>query len=80
MVDSFEATTDSVVSAEDEIPYANVRQVRDETGASHEDCRHVLRETDGDVAAAIALWFARKRGTAPAPVTGTEAHPSSSRS
>ena len=43
--------------SEDEIPYLKVRAVRDETGASHEECREALRESGGDVDAAVSLWF-----------------------
>lgn len=46
---------------DDLITYPMIRAVRDETGASHEECREVLEETGGDVARAAALWFARKR-------------------
>jgi translation elongation factor EF-Ts len=46
--------------ADDEITYPKIRAVRDETGASHEECRQALEETGGDVARAAALWFARK--------------------
>lgn len=52
---------------DDEIPYHKVRAVRDETGASHENCRAVLVDTGGDVAAAVSLWFARRRGALGAP-------------
>jgi translation elongation factor EF-Ts len=52
--------------ADDQITYAMIRAVRDETGASHQDCRWALEESGGDVAAAAALWFAR-RGTGAAP-------------
>jgi translation elongation factor EF-Ts len=45
---------------DDQITYLMIRAVRDETGASHEECRQVLEETGGDVARAAALWFARK--------------------
>jgi translation elongation factor EF-Ts len=45
---------------EDQITYLMIRAVRDETGASHEECRRVLEETRGDVASAAALWFARQ--------------------
>jgi translation elongation factor EF-Ts len=49
-----------------EITYLMIREVRAETGASHEECRRALEEADGDVARAAALWFARKRpGAAP---------------
>jgi hypothetical protein len=34
--------------------------VRDETGASHADCRRVLELTKGDPGAAVALWFAER--------------------
>lgn len=51
-----------------EITYLMIREVRAETGASHDECRAVLEEADGDVSRAAALWFARKRpGAAPAP-------------
>ena len=46
---------------DDQITYLMIRAVRDETGASHEECRRVLEESGGDVASAAALWFARKR-------------------
>jgi translation elongation factor EF-Ts len=46
--------------ADDEITYPKIRAVRDETGASHEECRRALEEAGGDVARASALWFARK--------------------
>jgi len=45
---------------DDPITYQMIRAVRDETGASHEECRRALEEAGGDVAAAAALWFARK--------------------
>jgi translation elongation factor EF-Ts len=45
---------------EGQITYSMIRAVRDETGASHEECRQVLEETAGDTARAAALWFARK--------------------
>jgi translation elongation factor EF-Ts len=45
---------------EHQITYQMIRAVRDETGASHEECRRALEETGGDVARAAALWFARK--------------------
>jgi translation elongation factor EF-Ts len=45
---------------DDQITYQLIRAVRDETGASHEECRRVLEEAGGDVARAAALWFARK--------------------
>jgi translation elongation factor EF-Ts len=45
---------------DDQITYLMIRAVRDETGASHEECRRALEEA-GDVAGAVALWFARKR-------------------
>ena len=45
---------------DDQITYLLIRAVRDETGASHEECRRVLEEAGGDVAGAAALWFARK--------------------
>jgi hypothetical protein len=44
-----------------EITYLMIREVRAETGASHEECRQALEETGGDVAKAAALWFTRKR-------------------
>jgi UBA-like protein len=47
--------------SEDEIPYLKVRAVRDETGASHEECRQALHDSDGDVDAAVSLWFRRRR-------------------
>ena len=50
----------------DQITYPMIRAVRDETGASHEECRQVLEETGGDVAGAAALWFARKGARAAA--------------
>jgi translation elongation factor EF-Ts len=43
-----------------QITYLMIRAVRDETGANHEECRQVLEEAGGDVAAAAALWFTRK--------------------
>jgi translation elongation factor EF-Ts len=46
---------------EDQVTYQMIRAVRDETGASHEECRQALEESGGDVARAAALWFARKR-------------------
>jgi translation elongation factor EF-Ts len=46
--------------ADNEITYPKIRAVRDETGASHEECQQALEETGGDVARAAALWFARK--------------------
>jgi translation elongation factor EF-Ts len=49
---------------DDPISYAMIRAVRDETGASHEECQRVLEESGGDVAGAAALWFARKGGFA----------------
>ncbi len=48
------------------ITYSMIRAVRDETGASHEECRQVLEETGGDVAGAAALWFARQGARAAA--------------
>jgi translation elongation factor EF-Ts len=45
---------------DDQITYLMIRAVRDETGASHEECRQVLEEAGGDVAGAAALWFTRK--------------------
>jgi translation elongation factor EF-Ts len=58
---------------DDQITYQMIRAVRDETGASHEECRRALEETGGDVAAAAALWFVRKgtgaaAGSAPSPL------------
>ncbi|HEY1918088.1 MAG TPA: hypothetical protein VGH27_21145 [Streptosporangiaceae bacterium] len=50
-----------------EITYLMIREVRAETGASHDECRRALEEADGDVARAAALWFARKRPGATAP-------------
>jgi len=44
------------------ITYAKVRAVRDETSASHDECRRVLEQSFGEVDAAIALWFAERRG------------------
>jgi translation elongation factor EF-Ts len=62
---------------DDQITYPMIRAVRDETGASHEECRRVLEETGGDVAGAAALWFARKASGA---VTATrENEPQSGR-
>jgi UBA-like domain len=60
-----------------EITYLMIREVRAETGASHDECRRALEEADGDVARAAALWFARKRpGTAPVPRPApTRQHP-----
>jgi translation elongation factor EF-Ts len=54
----------------DAIPYLKIRAVRDETGASHDECRQALEQTGGDVSAAASLWFAQRRGMAapPAPV------------
>jgi translation elongation factor EF-Ts len=53
---------------DDQITYSMIRAVRDETGASHDECRRALEETGGDVAGAAALWYARKAaGTAGAP-------------
>jgi hypothetical protein len=46
---------------DDQITYPMIRAVRDETGASHEECRQALEETGGDVAGAASLWFARQR-------------------
>jgi translation elongation factor EF-Ts len=60
------------------IAYTQIRAVHDETGASHEECRQVLSETGGDVAAAAALWFARKRGQVDPPrgrLTSTDPTP-----
>jgi translation elongation factor EF-Ts len=51
-----------------EITYLMIREVRAETGASHEECRQALEEAGGDVAKAAALWFARKRPGAAAPI------------
>ena len=51
---------------DDPISYAMIHAVRDETGASHEECRQALEETGGDVARAAELWFARKRSGAAA--------------
>ena len=66
--------------ADDQISYAKVRAVRDETGASHQECRRALEETGGDVAAAAALWFARKgTGGRPAPNGAAETHLESER-
>ncbi|MGO9955105.1 MAG: hypothetical protein ACLP50_03885 [Solirubrobacteraceae bacterium] len=45
-----------------EIPYLKIRAVRDETGASHDECRRALQDSGGDVAGAVSLWFARRRG------------------
>ena len=50
--------------ADGQITYSMVRAVRDETGASHEECQQVLEESGGDIARATALWFARKRADA----------------
>jgi translation elongation factor EF-Ts len=50
-----------------EITYLMIREVRAETGASHDECRRALEEADGDVARAAALWFSRKRPGAAAP-------------
>jgi translation elongation factor EF-Ts len=44
-----------------EITYAMVRAVRDETGASHADCRRMLELSQGDVDGAVSLWFTEKR-------------------
>jgi translation elongation factor EF-Ts len=55
--------------ADDQVTYPMIRAVRDETGASHEECRRVLEEAGGDVAGAAALWFARRgQGAAAASV------------
>jgi translation elongation factor EF-Ts len=55
---------------DDQITYLMIRAVRDETGASHEECRRVLEETGGDVARAAALWFARRgSGATASPVS-----------
>jgi translation elongation factor EF-Ts len=51
---------------DDQITYPMIRAVRDETGASHEECRRALEEAGGDIAGAVALWFTRKRN-APQP-------------
>ena len=51
---------------DDPITYPMIRAVRDETGASHEECRRVLEETGGDVVGAAALWFARNGSAAAA--------------
>ena len=51
--------------ADDQITYLKIRAVRDETGASHEECRQALEEAGGDVARAAALWFARKGAASP---------------
>jgi translation elongation factor EF-Ts len=54
---------------DDQITYLMIRAVRDETGASHEECRQVLEEAGGDIAGAAALWFARKgSGTTASPI------------
>jgi branched-chain amino acid transport system ATP-binding protein len=50
--------------ADGQITYSMVRAVRDETGASHEECQQVLEESGGDIARAAALWFARKTADA----------------
>jgi hypothetical protein len=47
--------------SETEITYAMIREVRNETGASHDDCRRVLEAAGGDVAKASALWYSEKR-------------------
>jgi translation elongation factor EF-Ts len=58
---------------DDQITYSMIRAVRDETGASHDECRRALQETAGDVAGAAALWFARKAaGAAARPGTARE--------
>jgi translation elongation factor EF-Ts len=44
-----------------EITYTMVRAVRDETGASHADCRRMLGLSQGDVDRAVSLWFTEKR-------------------
>lgn len=44
-----------------DITYTMIRAVRDDTGASHDECRRVLEATDGDVAKASALWFSERR-------------------
>jgi len=49
---------------ESEFPYASVRAVRDETGASHDECRAALRANAGDVAGAVAWWFEQRRSGA----------------
>jgi translation elongation factor EF-Ts len=59
--------------SDDEFPYLKVRAVRDETGASHDECRQALRDSGGDVGAAVSLWFARRRGAAAAPPGGRPA-------
>jgi translation elongation factor EF-Ts len=55
---------------DDPITYSMIRAVRDETGASHEECRRALEESGGDVAGAAALWFARKANRDTDPATG----------
>jgi translation elongation factor EF-Ts len=57
--------------SEDEFPYLKVRAVRDETGASHEECREALRQSGGDVDAAVSLWFARRREASARPSSGS---------
>jgi UBA-like domain len=57
--------------SEDEFPYLKVRAVRDETGASHEECRQALHQSGGDVDAAVALWFASRRGASSRPSPGS---------
>ena len=47
--------------ADETITYAMIRAVREDTGASHDECRQVLERTDGDIAKASALWFSEKR-------------------
>jgi hypothetical protein len=46
---------------DDEITYAKVRAVREETGASHDECQRVLEAVGGDVKRASALWFSERR-------------------
>jgi len=48
--------------SETEIPYLKVRAVREETGASHDECRRALEQSGGDVSRAVALWFDGHRG------------------
>jgi hypothetical protein len=57
--------------SEDEFPYLKVRAVRDETGASHEECRQALRESGGEVDAAVSGWFARRREASARPSPGS---------
>ncbi len=47
--------------SESEFSYLTVRAVRDETGASHDECRRALTASGGDVTRAIALWFDSRR-------------------